>query len=184
MPDRTEPGIPRIVESEIVFAGKKATLRLDTIEIEGKLFKRETVEHAGVAAIVPVDSDGCVIMVRQYRIAAGEVMLEIPAGGMDPGETPEETAQRELAEEIGMRAGTLTKLAQFYVSPGISSEIIHLFLAEDLSEAAADADEDEDIVLKKVPLTTAVLMAEYGEFEDGKTLVGILMAARMPRLLK
>lgn len=185
MAETREPFTPRIVETRRVFEGKKATLRIDTIELEdGKQVQRETVEHPGVAAVVPLDSDGCVIMVRQYRIAAGKVMLEIPAGVMDPGETPEQTAQRELSEEIGMRAGMLTKLASFYVSPGISTEVIHLFLAEDLTAGPADPDEDEDIELKKVPLSTAVLMAEKGEFEDGKTLVGILMAARFERLLR
>lgn len=185
MAEREEPHTPRIVSSETAFRGKKATVRVDTIELEnGKQVTRETVEHAGVAAMVPLDSDGCVIMVRQYRISAGKTMLEIPAGVMDPGETPEQTAQRELREEIGCRAGTLTKLAQFYVSPGISSEVIHLFLAEDLAVDRIDGDEDEDIVVQKVPLSTAVLMAEHGEFEDAKTLAGVLLAARAGRLLK
>ena len=185
MAEPREPFTPRIIKSKVKFSGKKAILRVDTIELEdGKKVKRETVEHPGVAAVVPLDSDGCVIMVRQYRIAAGKVMLEIPAGVIDEGETPEQTAQREMSEEIGMRAGMLTKLASFYVSPGISTEVIHLFLAEDLTADPSNPDEDEDIELKKVPLSTAVLMAEKGDFEDGKTLVGILMAARFERLLR
>ena len=108
--------------------------------------------------------------------------LEIPAGVMDDGETPEECAQRELSEETGMRAGTLTKLADFYVSPGISTEVIHLYLAEHLSDAPGQPDEDEDIVVKRVPLSTAVLMAAKGEFADAKTLTGVLLAARRLRV--
>jgi ADP-ribose pyrophosphatase len=133
VPDERQPAEDHVIASETVFAGKKATLRVDTIALGGgKTSTREIVEHPSVAAIVPLASDGCVLMVRQYRLAAQRVMLEIPAGCMDLGETPEQTAQRELSEEVGMQAGHLTKLAQFFVSPGISTEVIHLFLAEDL----------------------------------------------------
>ena len=185
MSDEREPGRERVIESRRVFEGKKATVRVDSVELEnGKRSTREIVEHPAVAAVVPLDSDGCVIMVRQYRLAAEDILLEIPAGVLDPGESPEEGAQRELAEETGMRAGMLTKLAEFYVSPGISTEVIHLFLAEDLSDAPGQADDDEDIAVKKVPLSTAVLMVEHGEFNDAKTIVGILMTARMERVLR
>jgi len=184
VPDERQPAEDRVIASETVFAGKKTTLRVDTIDLGGgKTSTREIVEHPGVAAIVPLDSDGCVLMVRQYRLAAQRVMLEIPAGCMDAGETPEQTAQRELSEEVGMRAGYLVRLAEFFVSPGISTEVIHLFLAEDLSDEPAEADEDEDIVVKRIPISTAVFMAERGEFADAKTLTGILLAAKVKGLL-
>lgn len=178
-----EPAADRVIASEYIYRGRKATLRKDTVALPGgKTSVREIIEHPPVAAVVPVDSAGCVVMVRQYRLAAESVMLEIPAGVVDGEESPEQCAARELSEEAGLRAETLTKLAEFYVSPGISSEVIHLFLAEGLSEAPGVADEDEDIVTSKVPLSTAVLMAEKGEFHDAKTLAGILLAARRLRL--
>jgi ADP-ribose pyrophosphatase len=184
MPGTREPAADIVIDSRRIYEGRKARLRVDTIQLPGgRTSEREILEHNAVAAIVPLDEDGCVVMVRQYRLAAEEVLLEIPAGVVDPGETPEEGAQRELAEETGTCAGILTKLAEFYVSPGISTEVIHLFLAEDLQPASAVADEDEDIVIQKIPLSTAVLMAERSEFADAKTITGVLLAARVRRLL-
>jgi ADP-ribose pyrophosphatase len=106
-------------------------------------------------------------------------MLEIPAGVLDPGEAPEEGAQRELQEETGLRAGKLTRLGpEFFVSPGISTEWIRLYLAQDLQDAPLAPDEDEDIVIERVPLAEAVRMVERGELRDAKSITGILLAAR------
>jgi ADP-ribose pyrophosphatase len=174
----------RVVSSRRIYEGSKAALRVDKVELtDGRTSEREILEHPDVAAIVPLDDDGCVVMVAQYRLATGGFTLEIPAGVIDPGESIEQCAQRELAEETGLRAGMLEKLVQFYVSPGISTEVIHLFLAEDLSPADASPDDDEDLAVRKVPLSTAVLMAERGEFADAKTVAGVLLAARARRLL-
>ena len=184
MPEPREPAADVVIGSRRIYEGRKAGLRVDTIQLPtGRTSRREILEQRAVAAVVPLDEDGCVVMVRQYRLAAEDVLLEIPAGVIDEGETPEEGAQRELAEETGVRAGMLTKLAEFYVSPGVSTEVIHLFLGEDLQPASAAADEDEDIVVQKVPLSTAVLMAERNEFADAKTITGVLLAARARRLL-
>lgn len=184
MPGTREPAADIVIDSRRIYEGRKARLRVDAIQLPGgRTSEREILEHHAVAAIVPLDEDGCVVMVRQYRLAAEKVLLEIPAGVIDPGETPEEGAQRELAEETGACAGMLTKLAEFYVSPGISTEVIHLFLAEDLQPASAVTDEDEDIVIQRIPLSTAVLMAERSEFADAKTITGVLLAARVRRLL-
>jgi ADP-ribose pyrophosphatase len=178
VPDDREPAPDHVIESHVIYDGKKAILRLDTIELEsGKTSVREIVEHPGVVAVVPIDSDGNAVLVRQYRLAAEAVLLEIPAGVMDPGEIPEEAAQRELAEEIGMRAGRLTPLAGFFVSPGISTEFIHLFLGEDLAPAEAEADEDEDIVIRRLTLSDAVDLIATGEICDAKTVTGLLLAA-------
>ena len=177
MPDDREPAPDHVIDSRIIYGGKKATLRLDTIELGGgNTSIREIVEHPGVVAVVPIDSDGNVVLVRQYRLAAEAALLEIPAGVMDPGETPEKAAQRELAEEIGMRAGRLTPLAGFFVSPGISTEFIHLFLGEDLAPAEAEADEDEDIVIRRLVLSDAVDLIATGEICDAKTVTGLLLA--------
>lgn len=177
--EQREPGSERVLKSRRVFEGKICNLRVDTVELpSGRTAQREIVEHEPVVAIVPIDSDGNVVLVRQYRLATGVVLLEVPAGGVDPGETPEDAAQRELAEEIGMRAGHLERLAEFYVSPGFLTEYVYAFLATDLSDSPAEADEDEDIAVVRMPLSDAVAMAERGELLDAKSIAGLLLAAR------
>lgn len=174
------PRARRVIESRVIFSGKKATLRVDTVDLgDGRMSDLEVVEHPGVAAIVPIDADGNVVLVRQFRLAVGDVMLEIPAGVLDPGEAAEDGAQRELREETGLRAGKLTRLGpEFFVSPGISTEWIRLFLAEELEEAPLPPDDDEEIEVERVPLAEAVRMVERGELRDAKTITGILLAAR------
>ena len=177
--ERLEPGSERILESELKYSGKIARLRVDTVELpSGRTAKREIVEHEPVVAIVPVDSNGDVILVRQFRLATGGGMLEVPAGGVDPGESFEDAAQRELSEEVGLHAGTLVQIADFFVSPGFLTERVIAFLATDLTEAPGQADEDEDIVVVRMPLGDAVAMVERGEFHDAKSIVGLLLAER------
>lgn len=174
-----EPGAERVVESQRKFEGKICSLRVDTVEFDnGRTAQREIVEHEPVVAIVPIDGDGNIVLVRQYRLATGAVLLEVPAGGIDRGESPDDAAQRELREEIGMHAGRLEPIAEFYVSPGFLTEYVYAFLATDLSDSAAEADEDEDIAVVRMPLVDAVAMAERGEFRDAKSIAGILIAAR------
>jgi ADP-ribose pyrophosphatase len=179
-PAEHQPSPDHVIKSEVVFSGKKATLRLDTIELEtGNTSVREIVEHPGVVAVVPLGDDGRVMLVRQYRLAANGILLEIPAGVMDPGESPEQAAQRELAEEIGMRAGRLTSIGGFFVSPGISTEFIQLYLGEALSPSEASADEDEDIVVTRLSLASALDLVASGEICDAKTITGLLLVARL-----
>ncbi len=133
MKGRDIPTPERVIESNYLYHGRILRLRLDTVELpKGGTAPREIIEHEAVAAIVPVDSDGNVVLVRQYRLAVGSDLLEVPAGGLHLGESPEEAAQRELAEETGYRAGDLRRLGGFYVSPGYTSEFIHVFLARRL----------------------------------------------------
>lgn len=185
MTNPRKSGVERVVKSDVVFRGKKATVRVVIVDLgDGRTATREIIEHPGVAAIVPIDANGNVIFVRQYRLAAGDFMLEIPAGVLDPGESPEDGAQRELQEETGLRAGKMTRLgAEFFVSPGISTEWVRLFLAEDLQEAPLEPDEDEDIAVERVPLAEAVRMIESGGLRDAKSITGILLAARHLRSL-
>ncbi|MEO8458792.1 MAG: NUDIX hydrolase [Chloroflexota bacterium] len=174
-----EPAAERVIKSERKYEGKIANLRVDTVELpSGRTAVREIVEHEPVVAIVPIDANGNVILVRQFRLAIGEVMLEVPAGGVDHGEAFNHAAQRELSEEIGMRAGRMEQIGDFYVSPGFMTERIIVFLARELREERAPADEDEDIAVVTMPLAEAIAMVERGEFHDAKSIAGLLLAER------
>jgi len=177
--EQREPGIERLIESRVEYAGKIAKFRVDKVELpDGRTATREIIEHEPVVAIVPVHANGDVILVRQYRLATGGVILEVPAGGVDQGESFREAAQRELSEEVGLRAGRLVQLADFYVSPGFLTERVISFLATELTDAPGEADEDEDIVVVRMPLGEAVAMVEHGEFHDAKSIASLLLAER------
>jgi len=174
----TEPGIERVTASRRIYEGRIVGLREDAVTLsDGRSALREVVEHGDVAAIVPIDVDGNVILVRQYRLPAGEALLEIPAGGVDEGEAIDAAAQRELREETGYRAGRLEPLCGFFVSPGYCTEFIHVFLATDLVEDPVAGDEDEDISLERMALLDAVRLIETGDIKDGKSIVGLLLAS-------
>ena len=152
-------------------------MRVDTIEREdGIRLVREVVEHKDVVAIVPVDSEGNVLLVRQHRTPAGRQILEIPAGGVENGESHDEAAQRELQEEACVQAARLERLLGFYVSPGYCSEFVHLYLATGLSAKIVRCDEDEAIEIVRLPLAEAGDLARSGVIEDGKSIVGLLLA--------
>jgi ADP-ribose pyrophosphatase len=171
------PSLERVVASRRIHEGRIVRLREDTVELgDGRTALREVVEHDEVVGIVPLDSEGNVILVRQFRLPAKEMLLEIPAGGVDAGESPEEAAQRELQEETGYRAAQLDRLAGFFVSPGYCTEFIHVFLATDLSESVIAADDDENIALERMPLPQAVQLIHTGQIKDGKSIVGLLLA--------
>lgn len=155
-------------------------LREDLVELpDGHRTRREVVEHGEVAAVVPLSQQGEVLLVRQYRLPTGRALLEVPAGGIDPGETAEEAAQRELEEETGYRAGRLRRLCGFYVSPGYCQEYIHLFLADDLRPSRGHRDEDERITVVRVPLEEALALVEKGEIQDAKSIIGLLLGAKV-----
>ena len=163
--------------SERPFVGRLLTVRVDEVALpDGRRARREIVEHAPAIAAVPLLDDGRVALVRQWRQAVGQALLEIPAGVMNPGETPEECAGRELAEEIGYRPERLELLFSVYLAPGYSEELIHIFLATGLVPAHAEADEDENLQPVLMPLSEAVARCRAGEFRDAKTVAGILAA--------
>ncbi len=146
---------------------------------DGEEFDRDIVHHPGAVSVVPLFDDRTVALLRQYRAAADRELLEIPAGRRDvPDEPPEATARRELAEEVGLRAGTLTKLAEFFNSPGFCDEWSHVFLATDLSEVAVEADgiEEQHMSIERVPLAAAPDLIRSGEIVDAKTIIGLLLA--------
>jgi ADP-ribose pyrophosphatase len=167
------------------------TFRIDTIErSDGSRALRDIVGHPGAVAIVAVDERDRVALVRQYRVAVGRALLEIPAGGLDldpdgSKEDPERAARRELEEETGLRAGTLQRLGTFFSAPGFTEEAMHLFLATDLAPIAADAadrltpDEDERLLLEWLPWRDAVAACERGEIADAKSIVGLFWLARL-----
>ena len=169
-----------VTGSTRIYDGRVVNLRVDTVRLpNGKESKREIVEHSGAVAIVPMRDKETVVLIRQWRSPAGKVLLEIPAGGMEPNETPETCAARELAEEIGLVPDRLIPLYSCYLAPGYSTEIIHGFLALDLREAPEDPDEDEFVEQVAMPLDEALAAILSGEIEDAKTIAGLTLAARV-----
>ncbi len=167
------------VRTERRFEGRLLSVRVDEVVLpDGRRARREVVEHAPAIAAVPLLPDGQVVLVRQWRQPAQQVLLEIPAGVVHPDETPEECAIRELAEEIGYRPRRLQLLFSLFLAPGYSEEIIHIFLAEDLLPALAEADEDENLQTVIMPLAEAVARCRAGELRDAKTVAGILAVAQ------
>ena len=166
----------KTIESKVVAEGRVIKVRVDVIETpDGHRVKRDIVEHRGAVAMVPIDAEGRVILVRQYRHAAGKWLLEIPAGTLDPGEDPLEAAQRELREEIGFAAGRIDLLAGCYAAPGYCSEYLHLYAARDLTEDPLEGDVDEDIEVVPVPLSEVRKLIAEGEIEDAKSLAALLL---------
>jgi ADP-ribose pyrophosphatase len=163
-----------------IYAGRVVTLRVvDLALADGRLVKREIVEHAPGAAVVAVDADGQVLLVRQFRPAVGASVLELPAGIVDPGETPRECARRELEEETGFTADSIEPLATFYSSPGFCSEVLFVFGASGLREGQRANDEEEELELVRVPLEEAIERVLHREISDAKTVTGLLAYYRM-----
>ena len=146
---------------------------------DGKAASREVVQHPGAVAVVPLTSGGEVVLVRQYRYAVGEDLLEIPAGTLETGEDPAGCAERELLEETGRRAASLEVLGKVFPSPGFCTELIHLYLAhlEDGPGSLPCPEEDERLEVVVIPLSRALRMAGEGRFRDGKTVAGLFLAA-------
>ena len=159
-----------------IYDGKVVNLRLDTLRLpDGREAKMEIVEHAEVVHVLPVTDDGKLLLVRQYRAAAGKELLETPAGGIEPDEDVETAAQRELREETGYRAEKFTLLASVYSSPGFCTELNHLFVATGLTHDPLEPDVDEDIALAPVTLSEAEEMAASSKIGDAKSVTTILL---------
>jgi len=163
----------RTLESKLVYEGREVKLRLDTVVLpSGRKTTREVVEHVDCVAVVAIDSEDNVLLVRQFRKPAEKVLLEIPAGGIEPGEQPIQCALRELEEETGYIAGKLERLGGFYSSPGYSNEFLHLFLATELQRGRRGAKEDEAIEVVPIPLAEIANLISSGEICDAKSIVG------------
>ena len=173
----------KFVSRKEIFDGKVLHVVCDTIELpNGKEATREICLHNGAVAVIPVLPDGRVIMERQYRYAHGAVMLEIPAGKLDSAdEIPLEAAARELREETGALAGKMTYLGELVASPALVSEVIHLYLAEDLTFGERELDEDEFLDVEYISLAELKSMVMTGEIADAKTQIAVLKADEILR---
>jgi ADP-ribose pyrophosphatase len=167
------------MQSEEVFRGRVFNVTRDEVcERADEIFVREIVTHSGSACILPLFSDNTIALVRQYRHPAREFLLEIPAGGRDgAGEPPEVCAHRELEEEIGMIAGRMELLAEFYPSPGFLAEKMWVYLATDMRETAQKLDDDEEVEIVRLSVAEATAMIARGEIKDAKTIIALLMLA-------
>ena len=170
-----------LIASRRAYDGRRVSVRLDEVALpSGRVATYEVVEHPGAAAIVALTPEGHVLLVRQFRHAVGRELLELPAGTLEPGESPLACARRELAEEAGRAAGRWEPLISFYPSPGILTEELHVFLAEDLRASEAEREE-EDLRLESLPLEEAHRRIAAGEIRDAKSIIGIAAARERVR---
>lgn len=159
-----------------IFAGRVIDVKLHTVLLEdGNEATREVAHHNGGATVAALDNDGNLLMVRQYRFAVGQELLELPAGKLELGEDPYLAAMRELEEETGYATTALTPLTKMMVSPGYCSEIVYIYCTTELVPSKQNLDAEEFLTVERVPLAQAVEMVMRGEITDGKTQVGILM---------
>jgi ADP-ribose pyrophosphatase len=168
------------IKSEPLFQGRAFKVRRDYLKApNGREAKFEIVDHIGSVTIVPVDEQGNLLFVRQYRRAADMDLLELPAGTLEGEHEPYEAcAAREIREETGMAAGKLERIGDFYLAPGYSTEFMAVFLATELTHNPLQADADEFLQLEKIPIDKALEMAEKGEIPDAKTLAALFLAGK------
>jgi ADP-ribose pyrophosphatase len=172
-----------IVASKLSYDGPLFQVFTDQIRSDGQEFRRDVIRHSGSAVILAIDDGGkkdpLVVMERQYRHAAGQSLLEVPAGKLEKGEDPLEGAKRELLEETGFKAKRWKKLVRYFASPGFLAEWMQVFLAEGLIAGETDPDEDEQIEVQMIPLSELLLMIEKGKIHDGKTLISVMLYDRL-----
>ncbi|HXV59629.1 MAG TPA: NUDIX hydrolase [Vicinamibacteria bacterium] len=164
----------RVVSTRQIYRGRLLDVGVDRVlEPSGREVEREIIRHPGAAVILAVTAEGNVLFVRQYRHAVAETLIEVPAGTLDPGESPEETARRELVEETGFYPGHLEKLAEFYPSPGVLEEKMHLYFASDLERRTPVPDEDESLEILQIPLDEALALKVGADVRDAKTILAL-----------
>jgi ADP-ribose pyrophosphatase len=157
-----------------IYTGKVVTLNVDTVRLpNGVTIDLETIRHPGAAAVVPIKDDGTVVLIRQFRHAAGGFIYEIPAGKLSPGEDPLHCAARELEEEVGYRASSFELLSSIFTAPGFADEVIHVYKATGLTKGRQQLDRDEVLEVVEMPLNQAIARIQDGTIRDGKTIVGL-----------
>lgn len=167
----------KTLTSELVYDGRLLKVYMDTVElINGKTSWREVIRHPGAVVVVPIDGEGNIHLVRQFRYPYGKAVLEVPAGKLERGEKPFPAAQRELSEEIGATAEEWVEMGEMLPTPGFCDELQHVYLARGLTFGATHPDEDEFLEQVSLPLEEAVAMAVDGRLEDSKTVAAILRA--------
>ena len=172
-------GLERTLSSRVLHKGRAFSFRRDEVELlSGRRTFRDFVEHPGAVAIIPILSDGRVVLVRQYRYPIGKELLEIPAGTLEEGESPIDWARRELREETGYEADSIEELLKCYLAPGYSSELIHIFVARGLREVGGRMEPDEDIRVEKLRFDELLKMIGENIIEDAKTICVILAFER------
>ena len=165
------------INQETVYRGHAFNVRQDVVRFPNKHTNHlDIIEHVGAVTILPIDSNGRILFVRQYRHATGKELLELPAGTLNAGEHPDDCALREIREETGFAAGSLIKLGEFFLAPVYSAEFMVFYLANELHPDPLPGDEDEFISLEAVPIKEAYDMAFNGTLQDGKSLAALLLA--------
>ena len=165
----------KTLSSQQIYSGRAIKLRVDTIEEpDGKTTTREIIEHADCVAVVALDKQNNVVMVRQLREAVDKTLLEIPAGGIDPGEEPVDAVRRELQEEIGFLPQKIERLGGFYATPGYGTEYLYLYVATDLKPSQLKAEDTENIEVVKIPLSKIPALITSGEICDAKSIAALL----------
>ncbi|MBN2074937.1 MAG: NUDIX hydrolase [Dehalococcoidales bacterium] len=165
----------KVLSSELIYEGHAFTVRVDTVQtVDGRKTTRDIVEHSECVAIVAVDSDGKILLVRQYRLPAGKQLLEIPAGGIDGDEEPADAVRRELQEETGYLPKKVEKIGGFYSAPGFCTEYLHLFLAIELEPSRLIAEDTESITLERIDPDQISGLIHSGEICDAKSIAGLL----------
>jgi ADP-ribose pyrophosphatase len=173
--------VKKLIETKIdtqeVFKGKLLDVRRDTASLpDGTQATREWIKHPGATAVIPVYANGEIVLLHQFRYPSGQIFMEVPAGKLDPGEAPEVTGERELAEEAGVKCKNMEYVGHFYPGIGYSDEIIHIYVAWNLSEIPKNTDEDEFLEPFRVSFKQAVDWALDGTISDGKTIICLLKA--------
>jgi ADP-ribose pyrophosphatase len=167
----------QLINSRKVFSGRVFDVYQDQVLLpDGNTTRLDVVRHTGSVVIVPMQNDGSLLFVRQYRHPAGLSLLELPAGVINEGEEPEACARRELREETGLAAGKMVHLGDFFLAPGYSTELMNAFLATALFPDPLEADKDEFITVEAIPLEKALAMAINGEIPDAKSLAALFLA--------
>jgi len=172
-----KPEAEEVVSTATVYSGRLLKVKKMEVKLSGRAHLREVVEHPGAVALIPILGDE-IILIRQFRLAAGRMLYEIPAGTLGRAEIPEKCAARELAEETGYVAGRLEMLLRCFLAPGYSTEVVYFYLATELRPSTQRLEEDESIEVCPTPLRRAFEMAYTNEIEDAKTLLGIMLCQR------
>jgi ADP-ribose pyrophosphatase len=167
--------LPELVSSSVAYHGRLFDVEVAELRMPGGVVaRRESIRHPGAVCMVPVTARGTLLLVTQYRHAAGRRLLELPAGTLEPGEPPVAAVSRELQEEVGMIPGRIEPLGGLFVAPGYTSEYIHLFVCSSLQASVLPGDDDEDIEVHELTVDEALAAVDSGEICDAKSVIGVL----------